>query len=168
MAKVGIVLGSDSDLAVMSACVRALQELEVAYDLTVASAHRTPDRVTEYARRAVQRGISVIIAGAGWAAALPGALAAHTNLPVIGVPISSSALGGLDALYSMVQMPPGVPVATVGLDSARNAAILAAQILALSDSDLAQRLDEYRAQMRQAVEEKAAKLEQDARRAGLP
>ena len=168
MAKVGIVLGSDSDLAVMSACVGALQELGVAYDLTVASAHRTPDRVTAYARDAVQRGLSVIIAGAGWAAGLPGALAAHTNLPVIGVPISSSALGGLDALYSMVQMPPGVPVATVGLDSARNAAILAAQILALSDSDLAQRLDEYRAQMRQAVEEKAAKLEQDARRAGLP
>ena len=168
MAKVGIVLGSDSDLAVMSACVGALQELGVAYDLTVASAHRTPDRVTAYARDAVQRGLSVIIAGAGWAAALPGALAAHTNLPVIGVPISSSALGGLDALYSMVQMPPGVPVATVGLDSAKNAAILAAQILALSDSDLAQRLDEYRVRMRQAVEEKAAKLEQDARRAGLP
>lgn len=160
MAKVGIVLGSDSDLEVMSSCVQTLQQLGIEYDITVASAHRTPERVAEYARSAAQRGITVIIAAAGWAAALPGALAAHTNLPVIGVPISSSPIGGLDALYSMVQMPPGVPVATVGLDTAKNAAILAAQILALSDPELAARLEEYRARMRQSVEEKAARVEQ--------
>lgn len=163
MSKVGIVLGSDSDLEVMSSGVEALEQLGVEYDITIASAHRTPDRVSEYARSAKQRGITVIIAAAGWAAALPGALAAHTNLPVIGVPISSSPIGGLDALYSMVQMPSGVPVATVGLDSARNAAILAAQVLALSDVEVAQRLEEYRAQMRQSVEEKAANIERSTK-----
>ena len=160
MAKVGIVLGSDSGLEVMSSCIETLRELGIEYKLTVASAHRTPDRVAEYAQTAAERGVAVIIAAAGWAAALPGALAAHTNLPVIGVPISSSPIGGLDALYSMVQMPPGVPVATVGVDTAKNAAILAAQILALSDSDLARRLAEYRAQMRRSVEEKAARVEE--------
>ena len=160
MAKVGLVLGSDSDLEVMSSGIRMLEELGIEYELTVASAHRTPDRVAEYARTAADRGIAVIIAGAGWAAALPGAVAAHTNLPVIGVPISSSPIGGLDALYSMVQMPPGVPVATVGIDTAQNAALLAAQILALSDSDLAQRLQQYRQQMRQSVEDKAERVQQ--------
>jgi len=161
VAKVGIVLGSNSDREVMSSCMQTLEQLDIEYDITVASAHRTPDRAAEYASSAAERGITVIIAAAGWAAALPGALAAHTNLPVIGVPISSSPIGGLDALYSMVQMPPGVPVATVGIDTARNAAILAAQILALSDSELAQRLEAYRAQMRQLVEEKAAQIEQN-------
>ena len=159
MSKVGILLGSDSDLDVMSSCMETLAELGIEYESTVASAHRTPDRVAEYARTAGERGLAVIIAAAGWAAALPGALAAHTILPVIGVPISSSPIGGLDALYSMVQMPPGVPVATVGIDTAKNAAILAAQILALSDSDLARRLEEYRAQLRQSVKEKAAKVQ---------
>ncbi len=160
MAKVGLVLGSDSDLEVMSSGIQMLEELGIEYELTVASAHRTPDRVAQYAAGASDRGIAVIIAAAGWAAALPGAVAAHTNLPVIGVPISSSPIGGLDALYSMVQMPPGVPVATVGIDTAKNAAILAAQILALSDSDLAQRLEEYREQMRQSVEDKAERVQQ--------
>ena len=164
MSKVGIVLGSDSDLEVMSSCMQTLEELGVEYNITVTSAHRTPERVAEYARSTAQRGITVIIASAGWAAALPGALAAHTNLPVIGVPISSSPIGGLDALYSIVQMPPGVPVATVGIDTARNAAILAAQILALSDAELAQRLEEYRAQMRQSVEQKAAEVEENTGR----
>ena len=157
--KVGIVLGSDSDLEVMSSGIQTLEQLGTECELTGASAHRTPDHVAEYARTAADRGIAVIIAGAGWAAALPGALAAYTNLPVIGVPISSSPIGGLDALYSMVQMPPGVPVATVGIDTARNAAILAAQILALSNSELADRLEEYREKLRQLVEEKAAKVQ---------
>ncbi len=147
MAKVGLVLGSDSDLEVMSSGIRMLEELGIEYELTVASAHRTPDRVAEYARTAADRGIAVIIAGAGWAAALPGAVAAHTSLPVIGVPISSSSIGVPDELYSMVQMPPCVPVATVVIDTAQNAALRSAQILALSDSDLAQRLQQYRQQM---------------------
>ena len=160
MAKVGLVLGSDSDLEVMSSGIKMLEQLGIEYEVTVASAHRTPDRVAQYAAGASDRGIAVIIAAAGWAAALPGAVAAYTNLPVIGVPISSSPIGGLDALYSMVQMPPGVPVATVGIDTAQNAALLAAQILALSDSDLAQRLQQYRQQMRQSVEDKAQRVQQ--------
>ncbi len=160
MAKVGLILGSDSDLEIMSSGIQMLEQLDIEYEVTVASAHRTPDRVAEYADSAADRGIAVIIAAAGWAAALPGAVAAHTNLPVIGVPISSSPIGGLDALYSMVQMPPGVPVATVGIDTVKNAAILAAQILALSDSDLAQRLQQYRHQMRQSVEDKAERVQQ--------
>ncbi len=160
MAKVGLILGSDSDLEIMSSGIQMLEQLDIEYEVTVASAHRTPDRVAEYADSAADRGIAVIIAAAGWAAALPGAVAAHTNLPVIGVPISSSPIGGLDALYSMVQMPPGVPVATVGIDTVKNAAILAAQILALSDLDLAQRLQQYRHQMRQSVEDKAERVQQ--------
>jgi len=160
VAKVGLILGSDSDLEIMSSGIQMLEQLDIEYEVTVASAHRTPDRVAEYADSAADRGIAVIIAAAGWAAALPGAVAAHTNLPVIGVPISSSPIGGLDALYSMVQMPPGVPVATVGIDTVKNAAILAAQILALSDSDLAQRLQQYRHQMRQSVEDKAERVQQ--------
>jgi len=160
VAKVGLILGSDSDLEIMSSGIQMLEQLDIEYEVTVASAHRTPDRVAEYADSAADRGIAVIIAAAGWAAALPGAVAAHTNLPVIGVPISSSPIGGLDALYSMVQMPPGVPVATVGIDTVKNAAILAAQILALSDLDLAQRLQQYRHQMRQSVEDKAERVQQ--------
>ena len=158
-AQTGIVLGSDSDLEVMQSCLETLQQLEISYEITVASAHRTPERTAEYAASAAQRGIKVIIAAAGWAAHLPGALAAYSTLPVLGVPISSSPIGGIDALYSIVQMPPGVPVASVGIDMARNAALLAAQILALGDPELGKRLSKYKQQMRQATEQKAARIE---------
>ena len=125
-------MGSDSDLTIMKAAADMLEELEVPYEVTVVSAHRTPKRMVEYATRAVERGLKVVIAGAGGAAHLPGMIASLTPLPVIGVPLSGrmTAAGGLDAILSIVQMPPGVPVACVGLDNARNAAILAAQILA--------------------------------------
>jgi len=161
--QVGIVMGSDSDLEIMRRAMEALQQLEITFEATVASAHRSPKRAAEYAQTAQQRGIKVIIAAAGWAAHLPGVLAAHTILPVIGVPISSSPIGGLDALYSIVQMPPGVPVATVGVDTAKNAALLAAQILALSDTQLAERLHDIKEQMRSSTEEKAARAEESAR-----
>jgi 5-(carboxyamino)imidazole ribonucleotide mutase len=153
-----IILGSDSDLSVMQTCADALAELDVPFEITVASAHRTPDRASQLARTAESRGVKVIIAAAGWAAHLPGVLAAYTTLPVIGVPIGSSPLGGQDALYSIVQMPPGIPVATVGIDTARNAAILAAEILALSDAALSARLHDLRAKMAAAIETKAAEV----------
>jgi len=161
--QVGIVLGSDSDREIMRPALEVLQQLEITFEATVASAHRSPQRAAEYAQTAQQRGIKVIIAAAGWAAHLPGALAAHTILPVIGVPISSSPIGGLDALYSIVQMPPGVPVATVGVDTAKNAGLLAAQILALSDTQLAERLHGIKEQMRSSTEEKAAHVEESTR-----
>ncbi len=160
--QVGIVLGSDSDLEIMRPALEMLHELQITFEATVASAHRSPQRAAEYAQTAQQRGIQVIIAAAGWAAHLPGSLAAHTILPVIGVPISSSPIGGLDALYSIVQMPPGVPVATVGVDTAQNAGLLAAQILALSDTQLAGRLHDLKEQMRRSTEEKAARVEESA------
>ena len=141
---VGIIMGSSSDDSTMQKAAAILDDLGIAYDVTVSSAHRNPDRTAEYARTAVDRGLKVIIAGAGLAAALPGVLAAHTTLPIIGVPCASGALNGLDALYAIVQMPPGVPVACVGIDNARNAAVLAAQILALSDDDVKKRLVEYK------------------------
>ena len=156
---VSVILGSDSALSVMQACVDALNELQVPFEVTVASAHRTPDRAAELARSAKSRGVKVIIAAAGWAAHLPGVLAAYTTLPVIGVPIGSSPLGGQDALYAIVQMPPGIPVATVGIDTGRNAAILAAQMIALSDDDLSARLGEMRAKMAAAVAAKAQEVE---------
>ncbi len=126
---VGIVMGSESDREVMDAAVKELEERHIAYEVNVLSAHRTPDKVAEYAKGAQARGLKVLIAGAGKAAALPGVVAAYTNLPVIGVPIKTSDLGGLDSLLSIVQMPPGVPVACVAINGARNAAILAAKIL---------------------------------------
>lgn len=141
---VGIIMGSASDEPTMKKACAILDELKVSYDMTVCSAHRNPDRTAEYARTAKDRGLKVIIAGAGLAAALPGVIAAHTTLPVIGVPCASGALNGVDALYAIVQMPPGVPVACVGIDNARNAAVLAAQILALSDDALHQRLAAYK------------------------
>ncbi len=156
---VGIVMGSDSDLRVMQACADQLRELGIRYEMTIASAHRTPQRAMEYAKTARQRGLKVIIAGAGGAAHLPGVLAAHTTLPVIGVPIASSALQGVDALYSIVQMPSGVPVAAVGIDAAKNAALLAAQILAVADAQLAEELARQRAAMAEKVQAKAAELE---------
>jgi 5-(carboxyamino)imidazole ribonucleotide mutase len=161
---VGILMGSDSDLKVMQGCVDQLDEFGIPYELTVASAHRTPERASAYAQSAQGRGLKVIIAAAGWAAHLPGVIASYTTLPVIGVPISSSPLGGLDALYSIVQMPPGIPVATVGVDTARNAAILAAQILAVGDPALTDKLILHRARMAEQV---IAKAEQ-AQRSTLP
>ena len=159
--QVGIVMGSDSDLGVMEETAAILRNFGIAFELTVASAHRTPRRAAEFAASARDRGIKVIIAGAGHAAHLAGAMAAHTTLPVIGVPIDSSAFQGLDALLSTVQMPPGIPVATVavGKPGAVNAGILAAQILAVSDPVLADKLANYKAAMAAKVEEKAQKLE---------
>lgn len=141
---VGIIMGSSSDEPTMQKGCAILDELQIPYDVTVCSAHRNPDRTAEYARTAKARGLKVIIAGAGLAAALPGVIAAHTTLPVIGVPCASGALNGVDALYAIVQMPPGVPVATVGIDNARNAAVLAAQMLALSDAGIHERLQAYK------------------------
>jgi phosphoribosylamine--glycine ligase len=154
-------MGSDSDLGVMEETAAILRRFGVAFEITVASAHRTPLRAAEFAVSARDRGIKVIIAGAGHAAHLAGAMAAHTTLPVIGVPIDSSAFQGLDALLSTVQMPPGIPVATVavGKPGATNAGILAVQILAVADPVLAGKLADYKAQMAAKVEEKARKLE---------
>ena len=142
--RVLIVMGSTSDMPTMEKAVVQLDEFGIAAEVVVSSAHRNPDTTAQLAREAQGRGIQVIIAGAGLAAALPGAMAAHTPLPVIGVPLASGALNGIDSLYSIVQMPPGVPVATVGIGAAKNAAILAAQILAVADEAVAARIDEFR------------------------
>ena len=153
-----IVMGSESDLPVMREAHAALKELGVESELRILSAHRTPERTREVVRSAEALGVKVIIAGAGGAAHLAGAVAAQTLLPVIGVPIASSALHGVDALYSTVQMPPGVPVATVAIGGGRNAGILAAQVLSLSDPKLAEALKAQRSRMAAAVEEKDRKL----------
>jgi phosphoribosylamine--glycine ligase len=160
-AQVGIVMGSDSDLSVMESASVVLNDFGVAFEITVASAHRSPQRAAEWASSARERGIKIIIAGAGHAAHLAGAMAAHTSLPIIGVPIDSSCLQGMDALLATVQMPPGVPVATmaIGKSGAKNAGILAVQILALADAVLAERLDKYKQDMAAKIEEKAKKLE---------
>ena len=144
VAQVGIVMGSKSDQEAMTKAQEVLDELGIGYEVVVSSAHRNPERTAIYAREAASRGLRVLIAGAGLAAALPGVLAAHTILPVIGVPLAAGALNGVDALYSIVQMPPGVPVATVGIDNTRNAAMLAAQILALTDPAVAAAVARYR------------------------
>ena len=158
--KVGIVMGSDSDLDVMQEAAAVLNNFQIPYEMTVASAHRSPQRAADFASSASQRGIKVIIAGAGHAAHLAGSMAAHTRLPVIGVPIDSSCLQGLDALLATVQMPPGIPVATmaIGKSGARNAGILAAQILAVSDPELGQKLEKYKQEMARQVEQKARRL----------
>jgi 5-(carboxyamino)imidazole ribonucleotide mutase len=158
--KVGIVLGSDSDLEVMLDAVKVLDALEIGCEVIVASAHRTPKRTEEYATSAAGRGLGVLIGAAGGAAALPGVLAASSPLPVIGVPIASTPLGGADALYSIAQMPPGVPVATVAIGKwgATNAAILAAQILAGADPALAKRLAEYRARLAAQVDDRQRRV----------
>jgi phosphoribosylaminoimidazole carboxylase PurE protein len=161
MALVGILMGSDSDLEVMRSAADALAELGIPYEATVLSAHRTPDKAADYARTAADRGLKIIIAGAGAAAHLPGVLAAFTTLPIIGVPIDATPLRGADALYAIVQMPPGIPVATVGINNARNAGLLAAEILALSDPGLGDRLVQLRADMARKVEERARKVEQE-------
>ena len=148
---VGVVGGSRSDFPILEAAVEVLDEFGVTNELRVVSAHRTPDRLYRYAEEASGRGLRVIVAGAGGAAHLPGMLAAKTILPVIGVPIPTRHLGGLDSLLSIVQMPRGIPVATVAIGNAENAALLAIAILALDDDDLARRLGEYRARQTQAV-----------------
>jgi 5-(carboxyamino)imidazole ribonucleotide mutase len=139
--RIGILIGSKSDLPVMEKCTKRLEDLGIDYELEVRSAHRAPDAVAEYVASAPERGIKVFICAAGMAAHLAGAVAARTNLPVIGIPIAAGTLGGFDALLSTVQMPSGVPVATVAVNGAANAAVLAAQILALSDPELAKRLE---------------------------
>ncbi len=156
---VGIIMGSDSDLPVMSKAAEMLDQLEVPYELTIVSAHRTPDRLAQYAKSAAGRGLRVIIAGAGGSAHLPGMVAAQTVLPVIGVPVQTKALGGLDSLYSIVQMPGGIPVATVAINGALNAGLLAAKILAVSDEALTEKLEAYSRGLKESVEKKAEKLE---------
>ena len=157
---VGIIMGSDSDLPVMSKAAEMLDQLNVPYELTVVSAHRTPDKMYEYAHSAKERGLKVIIAGAGGAAHLPGMTAAMTVLPVIGVPVQTKALGGGDSLYSICQMPPGIPVATVAINGALNAGLLAAKIVAIGDEELSVRIEEYAKSLETMVEKKAAKLEE--------
>jgi len=148
---VSIIMGSTSDLPVMEKACKLLDEMQVPFEVNALSAHRTPDAVEEFARTAKDRGIRVIIAGAGMAAALPGVIAASTTIPVIGVPIKGM-LDGLDAMLSIIQMPPGIPVATVGVNGAQNAAILAVQMLALSDEPLAARLAEYKSGLKAKIE----------------
>ena len=160
--QVGIVMGSDSDLDVMKEAAAVLKKFDIPYEMTVASAHRSPQRAADFSGSALKKGFKVIIAGAGHAAHLAGVLAAHTRLPVIGVPIDSSCLQGLDALLATVQMPPGIPVATmaIGKSGARNAGILAAQIIATSDPDLGRKLTRFKQEMARQVEEKAQKVEE--------
>ena len=157
-ARVGIVMGSDSDLPVMQAAADVLAELGVPHELRVVSAHRTPHEMIAYGTGAAERGLQVIVAGAGGAAHLPGMLAAVTTLPVIGVPVKTTALQGLDSLLSIVQMPKGVPVATVAIDGGRNAGLLAAQILALSEPALASRVAETRATQHHAARDADARV----------
>ncbi|WP_246194923.1 5-(carboxyamino)imidazole ribonucleotide mutase [Allochromatium palmeri] len=159
---VGIIMGSDSDLPVMREAAAMLDELGVRYEMTIVSAHRTPQRLYDYAQGAVERGLRVIVAGAGGAAHLPGMAAAITPLPVIGVPIKTSALSGQDSLLSIVQMPGGVPVATVAINGAKNAGILAAQILGTADTALLERVARYKRDLESMVMEKVALLERDA------
>jgi len=159
--QVGILMGSDSDLPKMKKAAEILSEFGVPYYMTVASAHRTPERVSEIARRAEKEGWKVLIAGAGMAAHLAGFLAAHTVTPVIGVPMDSSSLGGIDSLLSTVQMPGGIPVACMGLGSsgAKNAGLFAVEILACFDGDLRQKLIEYRLEQKRLIEEKASAMD---------
>jgi len=164
---VGIIMGSDSDLPVMKAAAEVLEELEIAYEIKISSAHRTPATAHQFATSAVDRGLAVIIAGAGGAAHLPGVVAASTALPVIGVPVKAVSLSGLDSLLSIAQMPPGVPVATVGINAARNAGILAAQIIGAGDAAIRGRVEAFKDRMRAGVEAKAAKLESKGWRAYL-
>ena len=157
--QVGIIMGSDSDLPVMQEASRVLDELGINHEMTIVSAHRTPHRMVHYAEEAAGRGLKVIIAGAGGAAHLPGMVAALTTLPVVGVPVKSSSLEGMDSLLSIVQMPKGVPVACVAINNARNAGILAAQMIGAFEPEVADRLKEMRDEMEEMVMEKAARME---------
>lgn len=158
--KIGIVMGSDSDLPVMSEAATLLDSLGIAYELTIVSAHRTPKRLYEYGEQAEARGLQVIIAGAGGAAHLPGMLASMTVVPVIGVPIKSRSMNGLDSLYSIVQMPPGIPVATVAINGAKNAGLLAAKMIAIGDETIKERLKAFSTNQSESVLDKAKELEQ--------
>lgn len=162
---VGILMGSDSDLPLLQQTADVCAELGIPHEVRILSAHRTPTDTAEYARTARERGLRVIVAGAGGAAHLAGVVAAHTTLPVIGVPVPSEPLRGLDSLLSIVQMPPGVPVATVAIGGAANAGLLAAQILALSDAELATRLEEHRAEMTESARQKNRNIVRDKPRA---
>ena len=159
MAKVGIVMGSDSDMPIMAQAADMLEELGIDFEMTIISAHREPDVFFDYAKSAEGRGIKVIIAGAGKAAHLPGMCAALFPMPVIGIPMKTSDLGGVDSLYSIVQMPSGIPVATVAINGGKNAGILAAKILATSDPELLQRLKDYSEKLKNEVAGKAEKLD---------
>lgn len=159
MKKVAVIMGSDSDLPVVKGCIKKLKDFGIPVEAHVMSAHRTPDSITAFAGSAVKDGFGVIIAAAGKAAHLAGVIAAHTTLPVIGIPIKSSTMDGLDSLLSTVQMPSGIPVATVAINGAENAAILAAQMLALSDSELAQKLVDMKKEMAEKVNKKDENLQ---------
>ncbi len=156
---VGIIMGSDSDLPVMSEAIKMCEEFGVSYEVSIVSAHRTPDKLVQYSKSAVKKGLKVIIAGAGGAAHLPGMVASLTPLPVIGVPVKTSSLDGMDSLLSIVQMPGGVPVATVAINGAKNAGILASQILATSDDKLRKKISKYKENMKKEVETKVEKLD---------
>ncbi len=157
---VGIIMGSDSDLPVMREAADILNELGIPWEMLISSAHRAPDKTANYARQAAGRGLALIIAGAGGAAHLAGVIAGHTPLPVIGVPIASGTLNGVDALYATVQMPPGIPVATVAINSAKNAGILAAQIVGTGQPEVRDKVMAYKEKMARQVEEKSARLQE--------
>lgn len=156
--KVAIIMGSDSDLPVLEPAIKTLKEFQIDTEVLVASAHRTPDKVHQFAATAAERGVGVIIAAAGAAAHLPGVVASFTTLPIIGVPVNSTSLGGIDALLSIVQMPSGIPVATMAINGAKNAALFAVQILATASPELRRKLADYRGTMAAEVEKKAAKV----------
>jgi len=158
--QIAIIMGSDSDLPVMQEAAKILDEFKVAYEMTVVSAHRTPQRMYDFAKHAPNKGIKVIIAGAGGSAHLPGMVAALTYLPVIGVPVQSKAMSGIDSLYSIVQMPPGVPVATVAINGAKNAGLLALQIISVADKKIEKALIKYKEDMEAEVLKKAEQVEQ--------
>ena len=157
--EVAIIMGSDSDLTIMKDAAQILEDFDISYDLTIVSAHRTPKRMVQYATEAGKKGIKVIIAGAGGSAHLPGMIASLTSLPVIGVPIRGNSLDGLDSLLSIVQMPPGVPVATVAINGGKNAAILACQILGFENKTIFEKIEKYKLELKEKVLTKASKLE---------
>lgn len=156
---VSIIMGSDSDLEIMKDAAKILEEFKVSYEITVVSAHRSPKRSYEYARSVEKRGVKVVIAGAGGAAHLPGVIAAQVAIPVIGVPVQTKSLNGIDSLLSIVQMPPGIPVATVGINAAKNAGILAISILGIKDKVIGEKLSVYKNSLEKGVEKKGLKLE---------
>ena len=155
---IGIIMGSDSDLPIMSDAAKILDELEISYELTIVSAHRTPERMYGYAKTAVDKGLHVIIAGAGGSAHLPGMVASMTTLPVIGVPIKAKSMEGLDSLLSIVQMPPGIPVATVAINGAKNAGLLAAKVIGSNDINVQKKLSKYQSDLEETVLKKVEKL----------
>lgn len=158
---VGIIMGSDSDLPVMSEAAKVMEEFDIPYEITVVSAHRTPQKMYDYAKTAKERGLKVIIAGAGGAAHLPGMTAAITSLPVIGVPVKTKTLNGVDSLYSIVQMPGGIPVATVAINGAKNAGLLAVQIIGSFDNKISEKIIKYKNELQNSVEIKAQHLENE-------